>query len=109
MCGRIGAGKANGIVLTIVLHILSHVSVLSSLGTRVCTRVLFEPEKADSCEINGGSLCLPQQGHVSLAGRELLAAAACMLCSACSLSQGRWSAALWVAVRRLSACECDAC
>ena len=109
MCGKIGASIANGIVLTIVLHILSHVTILSSLGTRVCTRVLFQLGKADSCEIHVGLLCLPQQGHVFLAGRVVLAAAARMLCRAYSLSQGRWSAALWVADRRLSASECDAC
>ena len=38
-----------------VKHILSHVDLLSSLGTRVYTDLLFEPGKADCCEINGSS------------------------------------------------------
>ena len=92
-----------------VQHILSHVAVLSSLGTRVCMRLLFEPGKADNCEINGGSFCLPQQAHVSLAARVLLAAATRKVCSARSLSHDRWFAVLWVAVRRLSASECNSC
>ena len=48
--------------------ILLHVAILSSLGTRVFTRLFFEPGKLDYCEISGGSLCLAEQGHVSLAG-----------------------------------------
>ena len=64
---------------------------------------------ADNFVINGGSFCLPEQAHVYLAGRIVLAAAARKLCSARSLSQGRWSAALWVAVHRVSASECNGC
>ena len=50
-----------------VKHILSHVAIPSSLGTRVCTRLLFEPGQLDCCEINSGSFCLAEQAHVSLA------------------------------------------
>ena len=88
-------------------HILSHVAVLNSLSTRVCTRLLFEPGKVNCCEKNGFSFCLREQAHDALASRLLLAAAARKLCCARSLSQGRRSAALWVVVCRLS--ECDAC
>ena len=79
-----------------VKQLLSHVDLLSSLGTRVCLRLLIEPGKADCCEINASSLSLAQEVHVSLAGRVLIAAAAYKLFSACSLSQGRLSAFLWV-------------
>ena len=92
-----------------VKHILSHVDLLSSLGTRVCLRLLIEPGKADCFEINASSLSLAQEAHVSLAGRVLIAAAAYKLFSACSLSQGRLSAILWVAFSSLSASDCDAC
>ena len=108
LCGQIGAGIANGIVLMNVQHILSHVAVLNFRSTRVCTRLLFEPGKADHCEINDGSFCLPQQAHVSLAARVLPAAATRKVCSARSLSHDRWFAVLWVSVCRLSASECNA-
>ena len=78
---------------------------LSSLDTRVCTHLLFEPGKVDCCQINDVSLCLRKQAHVSLVGRVLLAAAARKLYSARYLSRGRWSAALWVVVCRLSECD----
>ena len=60
-------------------------AVLGSLVTTVCTRLLLEPGKVDCCKINGGSFCLPEQAHVSLADRVRLAAAARKLCSARSL------------------------
>ena len=83
--------------------------LLSALGTRVCLRLLFELGKADCCEINGDSLSLAQEAHVSLAGQVLIAAAAYKLFSACSLSQFRLSAFLWVAFSSLSANDCDMC
>ena len=64
-----------------VKHILSHVDLLSSLGTRACLRLLIEPGKADCCEINASSLSLAQEAHVSLAGRVLIADAAYKLFS----------------------------
>ena len=88
-----------------VQHILSHVAVLSSLGTRVRTHLLFEPGNVNCCQINDVSLCLRKQAHVSLVGRVLLAAAARKQYSAHYLSRGRWSAALWVVVCRLSECD----
>ena len=51
---------------------------------------------------NGGSFCLRERMDVSLAGRVLLDSAVRELCSACSLSQGRWSAASWSMVRFLN-------